>query len=88
MSVPKTEAEAIAELRRVEDCLGTLKRGMMEIEHDSRYSSKDRDAAKSIREFCDVNYQAVTDVIAGLSQIFATKNPSAVASIIAELTKK
>lgn len=86
--IPTTEAEAIAELRKVENCLGTLKRGMLEIENDGRYSKKDREAAASIREFCDVNYQSVTDVIAGLSQIFATKNPSAVSSIIAELTKK
>lgn len=87
MSKPTTEADCIARLRKVEACLGTLHRGMLEIEHDARYSEKDRDAAGAIREFCDVNRNEVVDVIAGLSQIFAQKNPSAVASIIAELTK-
>lgn len=86
--IPTTEAEAVAELRKVENCLGVLKRGMLEIENDARYSKKDRDAAGAIREFTEVNSAVVSDVIAGLSQIFAAKNPSAVSSIIAELTKK
>jgi len=86
--IPTTEAEALAELRKIENCLGVLKRGMLEVENDARYARKDREAAGAVREFCDVNGNAVSDVIAGLSQIFATKNPSAVSSIIAELTKK
>lgn len=88
MSVPTTEADCIAELRKVENCLGTLQRGMLEIELDARYPKKDRDDAAAVREFCDVNLTSVSGVISGLSQIFAQRNPSAVASIIAELTKK
>lgn len=86
--IPTTEAEALGELRKIENCLIALRRGMHEIESDKRYSQKDREAACAIREFCEVNGNSVADVIAGLAQIFATKNPSAVASIIAELTKK
>lgn len=86
--IPTTEAEAIAELRKVEKSLSSLAGGLKQTAADTRYSTKDRDTAKALAEFCDLNEAVVADVVAGLSQIFAQKNPSSVASLIAELTKK
>lgn len=86
--IPTTEAEAVAALRKVEDSLGFLKRGMLEVENDSRYSANDREAAATVREFCEVNGNIVNDVISGLAKIFAAKNPATTASIIDALTKR
>lgn len=86
--IPKTEAEAIAQLKRVENSLNILQKGMMEISNDPRYSKKDREDAECIREFTEANAIVVSDVITGLSQIFSQKNPQAISAIIAELTKK
>lgn len=88
MTIPTTEAEAIAELKRISACLENFGWNMANLSQDSRYSTKDRELAATLAEYVRVNSKSVADVATGISIMAAQKNPGAIQSIVDALTKK